>query len=166
MLKELFPEMEWNPEMTKAPKRSVHFYYRLEFLWMIPVLGSISYFFYPYGLLSLLIVPIVVLLGVWQHRTAGYALSKTQMTMEFRNFSNHSFYMLKKRVQAIDVMQSYFQRRKKLASIQGTIKSGMLGATARINYMEQEDADRILEWYEPSGSKVKDNEKDQPEISS
>ena len=166
MLKELFSEMEWNPEMTKAPKRSVHFYYRLEFLWMIPVLGSISYFFYPYGLLSLLIVPIVVLLGVWQHRTAGYALSKTQMTMEFRNFSKHSFYMLKKRVQAIDVMQSYFQRRKKLASIQGTIKSGMLGATARINYMEQEDADRILEWYEPSGSKVKDNEKDQPEISS
>lgn len=165
VLEELFPETEWLPEMTKAPKRSVHFYYRLDFIWMIPLVGVFSYFYYPYGLFSLLIVPPVILMGIWQHRTAGYALNKKQMTMEFRNFNKHTFYMMKKRVQAVEVMQTYFQRRKDIASIQATIKSGMLGATARINYMEREDASRILAWYEPSNNKAVNNEKDQPEIS-
>lgn len=149
ILEELFPEMEFQPELVKAPKRSVHFYYRLDFLWMLPVIGLLSYFFFPYGLLSLLIVPPVIAMGVWQHRTTGYALNGRQLTMEFRGFSKHTFYVWKKRVQSVDVLQTYFQRRKDLASIQATIKSGMLGYSARINYMEKEDASRILDWYHP-----------------
>src|SRR5690606_18671413 len=161
ILAELFPEMEFLPELVKAPKRSVHFYYRLDFLWMLPLIGALSYFFYPYGLLSLLIVPPVILLGVWQHRTTGYALNGKQLTMEFRGFSKHTFYVWKKRVQAVYVLQTYFQRKRDLASIQATIKSGMLGYTARINYMEKEDASRILDWYHPSS--VRTEKKDQPE---
>lgn len=153
ILKELFPEMEWQPVMKKAPKRSLHFFYRLDFFWMFPVVILLSYFFYPYGLWSLLIFPIVILFAIWQHRTVGYDLARKQLTMEFRTFSKHTFFMMKKRIQAIEVTQSYFQRRKNLASIQATIKSGMLGATARIEHMEREDASRILAWYEPSNNK-------------
>ncbi|TWT02546.1 PH domain-containing protein [Planomicrobium sp. CPCC 101079] len=154
ILSELFPDMEWEPVMKKAPKRSVHFFYRLDFFWMIPVAGLVSYFFYPYGLFSLLIFPIVILFAVWQHRTAGYALTRKQLTMEFRTVSKHAFFMMKKRIQAIEVTQSYFQRRKNLASIQATIKSGMLGAAARVDHMEEQDASEVLAWYEPSDSKA------------
>lgn len=157
VLQQLFPDLEWEPEMTRAPKRSVHFYYRLDFIWMLPVVAAIGYFLYPYGLIALVIIPIIVALGVWQHRTAGYALNGRQLTMEFRNISKHSFFMMKKRIQAIDVTQSYFQRRKNIASIQSTIKSGMMGATARITHMEQKDASRILAWYEPSNQKASEN---------
>jgi len=76
------------------------------------------------------------------------------LTMEFRAVSKHAFFMMKKRIQAIEVTQSYFQRRKELASIQATIKSGMLGTTARVEHMEKEDASEILAWYEPSDSKT------------
>lgn len=162
VLEELFPEMEFEPELVKAPKRSVHFYYRLDFLWMLPVIGAVSYFFFPYGLLSLLIVPPVVLLGIWQHRTTGYSLRDRQLTMEFRGISKHTFYVMKKRVQSMDVYQTYFQRRRDLASIQTTIKSGMLGYAARINYMEKEDASRILDWYHPSPQRTI-KQKGQPE---
>ena len=161
VLKELFPEMEFQPELVKAPKRSVHFYYRLDFLWMLPLIGALSYFFFPYGLLSLLIVPPIIGIGVWQHRTTGYALTGKQLTMEFRGFSKHTFYVWKKRVQAVSVLQTYFQRRKDLASIEATIKSGMLGYSARINYMEKEDASRILDWYHPTPITAK--QKGQPE---
>lgn len=161
ILQELFPDMEFQPELVKAPKRSVHFYYRLDFLWMLPLIGALSYFFYPYGLLSLLIVPPVIGIGVWQHRATGYALTGKQLTMEFRGFSKHTFYVWKKRVQAVDVLQTYFQRRRDLASIQATIKSGVLGYSARINYMEKEDASHILAWYHPSSTISK--QKGQPE---
>ncbi|XKE96370.1 PH domain-containing protein [Metaplanococcus flavidus] len=161
ILAELFPDMQFQPQLTKAPKRSVHFYYRLDFLWLLPVFGLMSYFFFPYGLLSLLIVPPVIAIGVWQHRTTGYALTGRQLTMEFRGFSKHTFYVWKKRVQAVNVLQTYFQRKKDLASIQATIKSGMLGYSARINYMEKDDATRILDWYHPLPISVK--QKGQPE---
>ncbi|WP_422122217.1 PH domain-containing protein [Planococcus sp. X10-3] len=161
VLEELFPEMEFQPTLVKAPKRSVHFYYRLDFLWMLPLIGAMSYFFFPYGLLSLLIVPPVIGMGVWQHRTTGYALTGKQLTMEFRGFSKHTFYVWKKRMQAVNVMQTYFQRRRELASIQATIKSGMLGYAARINYMEKEDASRILDWYHPTP--IPSKQKGQPE---
>ncbi len=161
ILADLFPDMQFQPELTKAPKRSVHFYYRLDFLWLLPVIGLMSYFFFPYGLLSLLIVPPVIAIGVWQHRTTGYALTGRQLTMEFRGFSKHTFYVWKKRVQAVNVLQTYFQRKKDLASIQATIKSGMLGYSARINYMEKDDATRILDWYHPTT--ISPKQKGQPE---
>ncbi|MGK7379058.1 PH domain-containing protein [Planococcus sp. 1R117A] len=164
VLQELFPEMEWEAELTKAPKRSVHFYYRLDLIWLVPLIAAIGYFFYPYGLFALLIVPVIILLGVWQHRTAGYALSGKQLTMQFRGISKHTSYMMKRRIQAVDITQSFFQRRRSLASIQSTIKSGMMGAVARIDHMEKEDASRILAWYEPSDQKAADHEKRQPEL--
>src|SRR5690606_8390931 len=153
ILAELFPELEWAPELVKAPKRSVHFFYRLDLLWFSPVFAALGYFFYPYGLLALIIVPIVVVIGIWQHRTVGYALADKQLTMQFRGISKHRFFMLKKRVQVVQVTQSYFQRRKELASINSTIKSGMMGATASTPHMEKADASRILAWFEPSGNK-------------
>lgn len=153
ILAELFPELEWTPELVKAPKRSVHFFYRLDLIWLLPMLAALGYFFYPYGLLALIILPFVVITGVWQHRTAGYALGEKQLTMQFRGLSKHRFFMLKKRVQVIQVTQSFFQRRKGIASISSTIKSGMMGATATTPHMEKDDASRILAWYEPSGSR-------------
>lgn len=163
VLTELFPETEWKPTLIGAPKRSVHFYYRLDFIWGIPLIAAISYLFYPYGLASLLLIPVIVLLGVWQHRTVGYSLSGKQLTMQFRGFSKHSFYLMMKRVQVVDVTQSYFQRRKELVSIEATIKSGVLGASARIIHMETSDAERILAWYKPSGRPLPENDKSQLE---
>lgn len=167
VLRDLFPEMEWRAEQVKAPKRGLHFYYRLDFIWMIPLIGGLSYFLFPYGLFSLLILPLVLAVSVWQHRTVGYALTGKQLTMQFRTFSKHTYFFMRKRVQAVEVTQSIFQRRKGLASIQATIMSGMLGTTARINHMEVEDASKILAWYEPSNNNqtTDETEKGSPEIS-
>ncbi|MTD31581.1 PH domain-containing protein [Planomicrobium sp. YIM 101495] len=167
ILTDLFPEMEWQAELVKAPKRGLHFYYRLDFIWMVPLIGGLSYFLFPYGLFSLLVLPLILALSVWQHRTVGYALTGKQLTMQFRTFSKHTYFLLRKRVQAVEVTQSIFQRRKSLASIQATIMSGMLGMTARINHMEVEDAGKILAWYEPSNNSqtIETTEKGSPEIS-
>lgn len=167
ILAELFPDMNWTPEMTKAPGRSLRFFYRKDFLWMIPLIALLSYFFFPFGLLSLLIVPLVIGLAVWQHRTVGYALENKQMTMEFRGITKHTFFIMKKRIQAIDVSQSYFQRRKDIATIQATIKSGMMGVSARVDHMDRQDASRILAWYEPSRKRLAayEQEEGQPELS-
>jgi len=119
---------------------------------MIPVVGSISYFFYPFGLLSLLIIPIIALLGLWQHRSAAFAVTQNQLSLRNRGFSKSTYFIEKKRMQSFNMKQSYFQKRKNLASIETTIKSGLLGVTAKVDHMNAEDIEEVMTWYEPSGN--------------
>ena len=150
-LSEIFPDLLVDVAVQKLPARSRAMYYRIDFIWMIPVLGAICYYFYPYGFYALLIVPIVMLFGVWQHRASGYALTGNQLTMRYRGFSVHTAFLMKKRIQSMDMKQNYFNRRNRVATISSNVKSGMSTFNAQIRHMEIEDAERIMAWYEPSG---------------
>ena len=149
-LRELFAYLDIKPNWTASPNRAKPFYFRLDFIWMIPVIASIVYFFYPFGLLSLLIIPIITMLGIWQHRSAAFALDNNQLSLRYRGFSKNSFFIEKKRMQSLTVKQSPFQKRKSLASIETTIKSGMLGVTAKVEHMDLDEIEGIMTWYEPS----------------
>ncbi|MFC4711329.1 PH domain-containing protein [Planococcus dechangensis] len=158
VLEELFPEFDWSPELERLPKRSRPFFYRLSIAWLIPAFAALGYFFYPYGLWALAVVPVIILMGLWQHRSAGYAIAERQLTAQFRGVSLHRYYMMKKRIQVIAVTRTIFQRRRDVASVHATIKSGMLGATAFIPHVGREAAEDILAWYEPSGQRQLETE--------
>jgi putative membrane protein len=160
-LNQLFSDFDFEPVWTTSPKRAKPFYYRLDFIWTIPVIVGISYFYYPYGLLSLLLLPIFLLLGLWQHRSAGLSLTRNQLSLRYRSISKYTFFIEKKRMQSLEMRQSPFQKRKALASIETTIKSGMQGATARVEHLQIGDIEEVLTWYEPSGHAV--IEKGQPQ---
>ena len=160
-LNQLFADFDFEPVWTTSPKRAKPFYYRLDFIWVIPVIVGISYFYYPYGLFSLLLGPIFVLLGLWQHRSAGLSLARNQLSLRYRSISKYTFFIEKKRMQSLEMRQSPFQKRKALASIETTIKSGMLGASAQVDHLQIEDIEEVMTWYEPSGNP--DIEKGQPQ---
>jgi putative membrane protein len=160
-LNQLFADFDFEPVWTTSPKRAKPFYYRLDFIWVIPVIVGISYFYYPYGLFSLLLGPIFVLLGLWQHRSAGVSLTRNQLSLRYRSISKYTFFIEKKRMQSLEMRQSPFQKRKALASIETTIKSGMLGASAQVDHLQIEDIEEVMTWYEPSGNP--DIEKGQPQ---
>ena len=116
-LKEIFPDLILDEPTEKLPARGKRFFYRIDFLWMIPAIGALTYFFFPYGLLSLLIIPVIVLFGLWQHRSAAYGISGNQLTMRFRNFSLQTAYLMKKRIQSMEMKQNYFHKRKRCGDI-------------------------------------------------
>jgi len=147
-LKQLFPDMNWHPEFIRSPKRARPFFYRIDFVWLTPIIVACGYFFYPYGLLSLLLIPITIILGIWQHKTAGYMIDGKQLTMQYRVFSRITFFMEKKRIQSIESTQTYFQKRKNVMSVKATVMSGMTGMTGNVPSLEQQDAETILSWYE------------------
>ncbi len=147
-LEQLFPEINWRPEFIYSPKRARTTFYRIDFVWLIPIIGASSYFLYPYGLLSLLLIPLTVLIGIWQHKAAGYMIDGKQLTMRYRVFSRITFFMEKKRIQSIGTTQTYFQKRKKVMTVKATVMSGMTGMTGNVRSLEQQDAETILSWYE------------------
>jgi len=149
LLHTIFPQLDLEPEFTLVPKKSKKFFYRLDYLWIIPVVGVTTYFFFPYGLLSLLLVPLSFALGIWQHRTAGFFKNDLQLVARYRVFSRVTIWMEKKRVQSMTQRTTYFQKREGVSSIQTSIKSGGGSTVTVIPHIEQEDAEALLEWYEP-----------------
>ncbi|MGE7911540.1 PH domain-containing protein [Lysinibacillus xylanilyticus] len=147
-LEQLFPDINWRPEFIYSPKRARTTFYRIDFVWLIPIIGASGYFLYPYGLLSLLLIPLTVLIGIWQHKAAGYMIDGKQLTMRYRVFSRITFFMEKKRIQSIGTTQTYFQKRKKVMTVKATVMSGMTGMTGNVRSLEQQDAETILSWYE------------------
>ncbi len=147
-LDQLFPDMDWNPTFIRSPKNARPFFYRIDFIWLVPVIGACSYFFYPYGLLSLLLIPLTILLGIWQHKTAGFQINGKQLAMQYRVFSRITLIMEKKRIQSIESTQSFFQKRKNVMSIKATVMSGATGTKGSVSSLEQQDAEKILTWYE------------------
>ncbi|MFE6168350.1 PH domain-containing protein [Viridibacillus arvi] len=157
-LQQLFPEINWLPMLKRSPKKGRPFYYRIDFLWMLPLIALISYFFFPYGLLSLIIIPLAMLLGVWQHKTAGYSVEGHQLTISYRSFSRTTIFMEKKRIQQMSLRQTYFQRKKGVASIGTTIMSGSMGSSAVIAHFEKIDMEKIMAWYKPNTKQVHDEQ--------
>ena len=130
------------------PKKAQPFFYRIDFVWLIPLVGLISYFFYPYGLLSLLLIVPILLLGKWQFKTTGYTLFDYQITIQSRMISRVTFFALKKRIQVTQGRQTYFQKRREIGTAKITVMSGMTGASASVRHIDQPEVERILDWYE------------------
>jgi len=147
-LTELFPHYEWQQQFIPAPRRSQPFFYRVDFIWVLPVVAGLSYFLMPWGLLSLVIIPATIGLGIWQHRTAAYALTGKQLTLRYRIFSRVTFFVEKHRIQSMTTKQTYFKQRKNVADVTVSVMSGSGGATATVPALEQQDAEIILQWYE------------------
>lgn len=148
-LEQLFPDYHFEEPKSKLPQRSKRYYYRIDFLWMIPAIGALTYFFFPYGLSSLVLIPIVILFGLWQHRSAAFTIHSKQLTLRFRQFSLQTVYLQKRRIQSMELKQNYFHQRRQVATISANVKSGISVFKAQVSHLDEPDAERIMAWYEP-----------------
>ena len=162
VLIQIFPDLQFDPSFKRVPKRSRKFFYRLDFLWVIPVSATVSYFFYPYGLLSLFLFPLSFAYGVWQKNTAGFYTDDRQMVVQYRLFSKVTVWMEKKRIQSMTERTTYFQNKSNVSSVITTIKSGVSGTSTTIPHIEKADAEMLLDWYEPTRKPKVNIEKEQP----
>ncbi|PID15885.1 hypothetical protein CSV63_04335 [Sporosarcina sp. P34] len=147
-LQELFPNMDFSEPINKIGGRGKRFYYRFKLLVTLLPIAFVSYNFFPYGLLMLLLLPLVGLHGIWQYKTAAYTILPKQLTMRFRTISRQTVFTEKSRIQSMELDQNYFHRRKKVATLTVNVKSGMTLDAPAIRHMPQEDAEKFLSWYE------------------
>ncbi|MEC1180273.1 PH domain-containing protein [Metasolibacillus meyeri] len=145
----LFSQFDLNLEgAVRPPKRARPYFYRIDFVWLVPLIGALSYFFFPYGMLSLLLIIPVLLLGIWQFKTARFKISNEQITIMYRALSRVTFIAEKRRIQIVEQQQNYFQKRKNIASAKIVVMSGVAGASAKAYHMEAQHIDEFMRWYE------------------
>lgn len=147
-LQQLFPQYDFAVDETiRPPKKAQPFFYRIDFIWLIPLIFILTYFFFPYGLLSLFIILPVICLGIWQYKTARFKVEDEQITIMYRSFSRITFFAHKHRIQVAQRSQSFFQKKKGIASAKVVVMSGMSGAVAKAYNMNEKDIDGIMLWY-------------------
>ena len=150
VLKRLFPEVEWDFQLHRAPKKALLRYILKYVYWLVPIATLVTFFTFPYGAWIFILLPLVILLGVWQHRSAAYAIRNGQLTIVYRGISKTTFVTLKKRIQSISLSQSYFAKRKDLATLSVHIMSGGLGSLAEIKHFDLDKMEEVFKWYEPN----------------
>ncbi len=150
ILKSLFPEIQFAASINRAPKRAMFRYMLKHVYWIAPITVIVSYFAFPYGLWSLLLLPLALLLGFWQHHSAGYALNNQQLMIIYRGISRTTFVTVKKRIQTMSLSQSYFAKKKDLATITVHIMSGSTGSSFTIKHFDLLKMEETFGWYEPN----------------
>lgn len=148
-LQALFPHLQFAMhEGIKPPERARPFFYRIQFLPLIPIVGVFGYFFFPYGLLMILLVVPIYLVGRWRFATARFEVTAQQLTIVSRFISKVTFIAERKRIQIVEQRQSYFQKRKDVATAKIVVMSGEGGASAKAYNMEARKIDELMDWYE------------------
>jgi len=128
ILNQILPDYEWDTNFIGAPKRSIIRYVFWNILFITIPVVALSYFFYPIGLWSLILYPLMLILSWMQYKAAGYRLSEDQLTVQFRGLDKQIVYMKKKRIQSLELRETLFQRRGKVATLSATIKSYVAGS--------------------------------------
>lgn len=132
---------------NRAPKRALRRYYFKGAAPIIAAAAILVYFFEWWGLLSLLLLPFALLLAYFRFKDAGWAIGDNQLNLQYRFIVKHTMFMKKNKIQALGMKQSFFQRKKKLATIHAAVKSGMGQAGGEVIDLEEKDVFTIYDWF-------------------
>ncbi|MDP9743370.1 UNVERIFIED_ORG: putative membrane protein [Bacillus sp. B2I3] len=145
----ILPVYETDTEMTPIPKRALSRYVFRKFLYLIPIIGALVWFFRPWGYLFFLLVPLAIFWAYMQYRDAGWSIDGNLLLLSSRLFTKQTLIMQRSRIQSITYKKSWFQNRKEIATISASIKSGVTSRVGMVADMEEKDCLIIKSWYSP-----------------
>jgi putative membrane protein len=114
---------------------------------IVPLIIFLSWWSYPWGLVSLISIPLAMLLGEVMYRESGYHVIEDRLKLRYRFINRHMVLAKKNRIQAFQIERSYFQREQQLASIVISVQSKLNGKHFKLQDLDNEDANQLLDWY-------------------
>ena len=74
-------------------------------------------------------------------------LQGSRLTLRYRTIVRTTVHMKKNKIQSLNVKESYFQKKRNLATIEAFVKVGFGGAGGKVLDLEQSDAKKVYSWY-------------------
>ncbi|MFS0864835.1 PH domain-containing protein [Fredinandcohnia sp. 179-A 10B2 NHS] len=147
LLEHFVPDYKITTNVNKVSEKALWRYILRAVLPIVPVIILIAYLAYPWGLFSLLLLPLGILLGYHRYKDSGWKIENDQLTLQYRLFSKVTIMQHKKRIQSIDKSQSAFQKKAELSSIKSFIKSSFSGKGFQVKDLCEDDGWTIFEWF-------------------
>ena len=146
-IQEFLPGYETEVEIVPLPKRAYFRYVFRQGVIFTPIIIALVWFFRPWGLLSLTLIPFSLLWSYLQVIAGGWITRDDLLIIRSRFISTQTLIMPRNRIQSLTYKKSYFQKRKQLATISASIKSGISSQVGTVVDIEEKDCHLIKDWY-------------------
>ncbi|MEH7249955.1 PH domain-containing protein [Neobacillus niacini] len=147
ILKPYLADYQWDPHFTPVPKRARSRYILRSWFVIVPIAAIAIALFKMWGLVSLIFVVLFTFWGLLKYKDAGWSLEQQQLTLRYRNIVRTTVFIKKNKIQSLEVKESFFQRRKELATLEAFVKVGFGGAGGRVIDMEKSDLKKVYSWF-------------------
>lgn len=147
ILSPYLPDYQFDVAINPAPKRALKRYMIRGLLVTAPFVIVPIVFFRPWGYLSLLLLLLSLLFSYLKYKDAGWKVDEQQLTLRSRFLIRNTILMRRNRIQSLRTQESYFQRKKQLATIGAVVMSGSGGSGGVVVDLEKKDVSQIYEWY-------------------
>ncbi|MBS8267036.1 hypothetical protein DYI25_21750 [Mesobacillus boroniphilus] len=147
LLKPHLSEYHFRVNISPAPGRAYSRYLLKGWLFTLPIIIAAIWLLRPWGYGALLLLVLSALWSYLNYKDAGWSLDQGMLTFRYRNIVKNTVYMRKNKVQSFSVKESFFQRKKKLATVEAIVKSGHGGAGGKVIDLEKEHVDMMYHWY-------------------
>lgn len=140
-------EYHFSVNISPAPVRAYSRYLLKGWLFTLPIIIAAIWIVRPWGFGVLLLLPISAIWSYLNYKDAGWSLDQEMLTFRYRNIVKNTVYMKKNKVQSFSMKESYFQRKKNLATVEAIVKSGHGGAGGKVIDLEKKHVEMIYHWY-------------------
>ena len=147
-LQPYLPDYQFELTIEPVPKRAFKRYlFRNSIIPLVMILLCLI-LLRPWGYLSLVIIPLVYIWSFLKYKDAGWVVNNNaQLTLRYRGIIKNTILMKKNKIQSLSFKRSYFQKRKKLATLSAVIKSGVGGSGGSVVDVEEQDGITVYNWY-------------------
>ncbi|RJS61300.1 hypothetical protein CJ483_15585 [Bacillus sp. PK3_68] len=148
MLAEIFPDYCFSVKLTPAPAQAISRYMGRACLYMALPVALATWFFWPFGLAFLAVFLPAALYGFICFKAVGWNIQGNQFTVRTRRISLQTAFMMKNRIQSLEMVNTWRQRQKKLSTIHSVTRSGIGGKKIKLIDASAVDGEKIYQWYE------------------
>ncbi|WHY00961.1 PH domain-containing protein [Neobacillus sp. DY30] len=146
-------DYQFTSSFTPVPKRAVNRYVFRSWIILVPLVVISIVFLKVWGILSLIILTLVTIWGVLKYKDAGWRLEEQQLSLRYRSMVRTTVFIKKNKIQSLELKESYFQRRKSLATLEAFVKVGFGGAGGRVIDMDRMDVKKVYTWFSRDSQK-------------
>lgn len=140
-------DYHFRTNLTAAPRRAYIRYLLKGWILTLPIIIGSIWFFRPWGYAALVLLVISALWSFLNFKDAGWSIENGMLTLRYRSVVKSTVFMRKNKVQSFCVKESFFQRKKQLATVEAIVKSGHGGTGGKVMDLEKQDADAMYHWY-------------------
>lgn len=151
-IKEMLPDYHFEEtKIEKLPKQNRARFLMIYLVWSLIPFLILSAFFYPYGLIAVLLPLLGGLKAVASFRATGFSVSAGTLLLRARPFLSKTTYLIRKeRIQSMKVSRSIWMERTKTNHLSVALKSGNSEMTPFLRYLAGEQTERLYKWYRPN----------------
>ncbi|ANB60727.1 PH domain-containing protein [Anoxybacteroides amylolyticum] len=138
-----FPEYCIHQQFQPLPQRArVRYMLRPVYVLAIPI-SPLAYFFQPWGIGLLLLLPLASYLGYKSYRMAGWTISGEQLALRNGMFRIETMYTRKYCIQSIATSATWFQKRKQLRTLAVAVMPRMF---FKVTDVDEKEAEAVYMW--------------------